>query len=475
MPTMPTSRAALALLALSLSASLNAQQAAPAPGGAEPSGPTAAAQNAAAKQSGLVPSEDAGQLEAESRQAYQDGEYLRFYIANMKLHNMLPYVPQYMYNIVRACALLEKHNTAYHYMLKMQQQGLSYDFNETEDSRSIRKTQAYDYINNLMIEAGQPAGDGTVAMTLAGNPADFRAMAWDGSRDRLLVGTLSEGKVLAVDADGNSEVVLQADSDNGLWSVNGLAVDERRNRLWVASSSTPRFTARSETVGNRSALFEFELGSLALVARHDLPADEFYHDLGGLSVSDDGHVYVVDTMMPMIYRKRPQQAGLEPFVASRGLVAFTDVAVTPDNRRLYASDPVTGIFTVDLAAESASMLSGPETLNLAGIQSLDYVAGKLFVVQAGISPERVLRLELEADGLAVATVIPMAIALDAFDRPGAGTVAGGDIYYFANAGAREGAAGSVVMRTRLDAGNATKSMDVKDLQKLLKPQEQQGP
>jgi hypothetical protein len=472
MPTKSTAGAALALLALSLSASLNAQQAAPAPGGAEPSRQTAAAQNAATQQSGLLPSEEAGKLEAESRQAYEDGEYLRFYIANMKLHKMLPYVPQYMYNIVRACALLEKPNTAYHYMLKMQQQGLAYNFNETEDSQNIRNTQAYDYINNMMIEAGNPAGDGTVAMTLAGDPADFQAIAWDASRDRLLVGTLNEGTVLAADANGNSEVMLQADSENGLWSVNGLAVDPGNNRLWVSSSSTPRFAAHSDADGNRNALFEFELDSLGLVARHDLPNDTLYHELGGISVSDDGHVYVVDNVMPVIYRKRPQQAGLEPFVGSRGLVAFTDVAVTPDNSRLYASDPATGIFTVDLTAESATMVSGPETLNLAGIQSLEYVDDKLFIVQAGFRPERVMRLELEPNRLAVANVVPMAIALEAFDWPGAGTVADTDIYYFANAGAGEGAAGSVIMRTRLDAGSATNAIDIEDLQNMLKPQDQ---
>jgi sugar lactone lactonase YvrE len=356
-------------------------------------------------------------------------------------------------------------------MHKMQQQGLSYDFNQTEDSQNIRDTQAYDYINNLMIEAGKPGGDGAIAMTLPGDPAEYRAMAWDKSRDRLLVGTVSKGQVLAVDADGGTEVLLQADSENGLWSVNGLAVDHGRGRLWVSSAATPEFAAYTESDGNRNALFEFDLETLTPLVRHDLPPDGFYHELGGVAVTDDGHVYVVDTVTPVIYWKAPQRAGLEPFVASKELVAFTDVAVTPDNSLIFASDPVMGIFIVDPSAQSAAMLSGPETLNLGGIQSVEYVDGNLFIVQAGIQPERLVRLALDANGFAVTDVVPMAVALEAFDRPGAGTVTENDYYYFANPGSGEAAPGSVVMRTRLDAGNALKSLDIQDLQEALKPRE----
>lgn len=86
MPKLNTTGATLALLALSLSASLCARQTAPPAPASSPGG--AAAQGQAAR-----PAEDPGSLEAESRQAYADGDYLRFYIANMKLHNRFPYVP----------------------------------------------------------------------------------------------------------------------------------------------------------------------------------------------------------------------------------------------------------------------------------------------------------------------------------------------------------------------------------------------
>ena len=98
-----------------------------------------------------------------------------------------------------------------------------------------------------MIEAGKPAGEATPAFELAGAPTDFQAITWDDSRRKFLVGTAAKGTVLAVAADGSSEVLLQANADNGMWSVNGLAADPEHNRLWISSAATKRFSGYSPT------------------------------------------------------------------------------------------------------------------------------------------------------------------------------------------------------------------------------------
>ena len=125
------------------------------------------------------------ELEQQSEESYAAGKWVEFYVANMKLNQLHPYEIGYMVNIIRACALLDRKSTAYHYMLKMQQQGQSFDFNSIPDTLQIRDTEAYEYINNLLIEASKSAGVGTVAFSLPGDPADFRAIAWDQSRNSL--------------------------------------------------------------------------------------------------------------------------------------------------------------------------------------------------------------------------------------------------------------------------------------------------
>ena len=137
-------------------------------------------------------------LQARSNKAYEEGNWVQLYATNMQLHQQRPWVPEYLYNIVIAAAQLDRRSTAYHYMMQMQQQGLSYDFNQTEDTLKIRGTEAYNYINQLMVDAGQAAGDGEVIFSLKGQPGDFSDIAWDASRERFLLGTRREGKLLAV-------------------------------------------------------------------------------------------------------------------------------------------------------------------------------------------------------------------------------------------------------------------------------------
>ena len=411
-------------------------------------------------------------LQKQSEEAYAAGKWVAFYIANMKLSEMRPYEPDYMVNIVRACALLDRKSTAYHYMLKMQQQGMTYDFNSTEDTLQIRDTEAYEYINQMLVDAGKTSGVGTVAFTMAGNPADFRAIAWDESRDRFLVGTMSEGTVIAVSADGEAEELLKADDENGLWSISGLAVDVKNKRLWISSAATPLFARFSPADTNHGAVFELDLETLEIVGRYNLPVDGLKQEPGSLAITDDGHVYVINRAAPIIYRKTPEGDRLEAFFASPNLLALRDIAVVPDNSRVFVSDTHKGILAIDPIAQQAALLSGPENMNLGGIESVEYKNGMLFVVQGGFEPQRLIRLELDASGAAVQSVAPMAIALEGFNQPGFGTLQGESLYYFANNGADD-EEGAIVMSTPLDAGVEAAPPDMAQFGEAIKAHQQQ--
>ena len=416
--------------------------------------------------------EEISMLQKESEEAYTEGKWLAFYIANMKLSKLRPYEPEYMVNIIRACALLDRKSTAYHYMLKMQQQGMTYDFNSTEDTLKIRDTEAYTFINNTLVTAGEAAGTGTVAFTLPGNPSEFRAIAWDESRDRFLVGTMREGAVMAVSMDGKAEVLLQSNEENGIWSISGLAVDVERNRLWISSASTPLFAGFSPDEANLGALFELDLETMELLGRYNVPADGLRHEPGSLAVTDDGDVYVINRAAPIVYRKTPEGNQLEAFFASPELLALRDIAVVPDSSRFFVSDAYKGILVVVPIREQAEFVSGPETMNFGGIEGIEYENGMLFLVQGGFEPQRVIRLELDDRLAVVQSITPMAIALDEFNQPGIGTLQGGNLSYFANGGA-EDTADVIVMSTPLDAGAEVAPPGSTEVKRAMEAEQQQ--
>jgi hypothetical protein len=409
--------------------------------------------------------ESVAELEENSRQSYADGNYVRFYVANMKLHELRPYEPRYLENIIAACALVDRKRTAYHYLLQMQRQGFANDLSKNPDTESIRGTEVWTYLNDLMIGAGEPGGTGEVVFTLAAEQSSPVAISWDESRGLFLVGTETNGEVIAVSEDGSTQVLIEANSKNGLWAIRGLFVDAENNRLWVSSAAVPVFSAFEVTEKGRGALIEFDLKTLELKGRFNVPMNGQNHELGPIAVSGNGDIYVADLAHPVVFRKTAKGDRLEPFVGNNDLVGIRDLAVSLDNGKLYIADSAMGILVVDPAEQTSAMLGSPEDLNLGAISGLFYNEGKLIMIQNGFQPQRIMRLELDANGTTVTEVVPLATSLADFDRPALGTIKGDDVYYFANPGENQAVN---VMKTQLNPESAIDSPEERRMKEYIK-------
>ncbi len=93
-----------------------------------------------------------------ANEAYVAKNYVVFRDAMAKVHALRPNNSNYMYQLVIAHSLLDDKRSAYDLMVRMQQQGLAYDFSTTENTKNIRGTEVFDYINDMMIMAGEPVG-----------------------------------------------------------------------------------------------------------------------------------------------------------------------------------------------------------------------------------------------------------------------------------------------------------------------------
>lgn len=394
---------------------------------------------------------DVAGLEAMAQQAIEEDNGLRLLQTTILLRRQEPYDPENLVNMVRAYAMMERPTSAYNYMLQMQQQGLSYDFDSLEETINLQGTEVYDYVNDLLIRAGNPAGEAEPVFDLNSKHALPRAIAWDASRERFLVGTAEKGELLAVDDSGKTKRLLSADADNGLWAIMGIAVDAENNRLWISSAAVPQFEGFSNEDVGKSGLFAFELDSLE-------PAGEYFpdpaqgpHAFGSIVVTPAGDVFVADRETAVLYRKSADAEVFAPFLADKELNGFTDMAVSPTGSRIYLADAAHGVLVIDPENEGAAMLGGPDTLNLGGISGLFHTGTDLIIVQSGINPQRLMSLQLDPSGGSVEDVRPMAIALEWFDGPSVGTIRGDSVYYYANALADGDDV--TVLRTPLDAGD----------------------
>ena len=420
---------------------------------------------------GQAQAESVPALLAKANQAYANKNYEALVAALERIHVMRPYNSEYMYRLVLAYALLDDKSKAYDLMLRMQQQGLAYDFMASEDSRNVRGTEVFEYVNNLMQLAAEPFGESEIAFNIQDAGVLPSSLAWDPTRQRFLVGTIATGQVLAVDDSGQVEELIKADADNGMWAVIDVLVDEQRDRLWVTSAAIPAFAGFGVADKGRSSLFEFELESLKLVQSYAVPVDGRPHALGSMAMGPDGTVFIADRALPAIYVKLPVEKKITPFVFSREMVSQRGIAMQPDGRIMYVADRELGILVVDLVRKRAAKLAVPETLNVGGIDELLLWNNHLIIVQNGISPQRVMRLALHASGTRVESVAPLAVAQPEFNFPSFGTLRGDDLFFFANSGMASSGEGRPVAVLRT-AVNATADLVSPEMELFLEQQRQ---
>ncbi len=372
------------------------------------------------------------ELRQQLNEAYASEDYQGFYQAATRLHEMRPNNAEYMYQLVLANALLNNRSGAYDMMLQMQQQGLSYDFDQAADTESIRDTEVYDYVAELLRLQGDPMGFAEVTASLSADTWIPTGMAWDESRSATLIGTAHKGQVLAVSEEGEVTELINAGQFSGMWGVFGVLADPGRNRLWVTTAANSRFEGFDKTDAGRSALFELKLDSLEFVKRYPVPVDGRPHRLGQLTQTPNGDLFLVDGVLPIVYRLPQGADRMAPYMAAAELVSLRGITHSSDGNMLYVADYELGIAVIDLVNKTVSKLQAPPTLNLGGIEGMAYWEGHLVIIQNNNQPQRIMRLQLDDTGKTVAQIAPVAVALPVFDYPSYGVMLGDRLRFLAN-------------------------------------------
>ena len=235
-----------------------------------------------------------------------------------------------------------------------------------------------------VVDTDATPGDPTGAARAVPDPADWpHGLAYDPLTSRLLVSTLTTGRVLAFEPDGT--VTLLHDGGPA-WEVWGLDADPGRRRLYACA----------HYVGGGIAswhLWHFDLDTGARLAEADLSdirADAACRDV---AVAPDGHVWMTDREGAQLYRYTPLTTTLQPGAVVAPLASDTrgghGLDITPDGRfALVARSIPAGIVRVDLRDPSYNgevRLDGD--LGLAGgrgLQGASWWQGALWVAAQGV-------------------------------------------------------------------------------------------
>jgi sugar lactone lactonase YvrE len=172
-------------------------------------------------------------------------------------------------------------------------------------------------------------------------------------------------------------------------SAIGINLDDRRNRVLVASSNaTAGNVARlvSYNRDNGQLNFNVDLGALTTTPRH------FANDV---AVDDQGNAYVTDSFAPYIYKVNPQGVAsiflTDPqFAAAPGGFGLNGIVFHPDGYLLVARTDNGTLFKVPVAAPATFTRVTTTGIDFTGADGL--LLQNNNTLQAVVSGNRVIRL-----------------------------------------------------------------------------------
>jgi hypothetical protein len=262
-------------------------------------------------------------------------------------------------------------------------------------------------------------------------------IAFDPGSGRVFVSSVRQRKVVVIEPDGRVADFVGPDH-RVLNAVFGMTVDTARGLLWIASSATPEQLGATDDVVAASAILGVDLQS-GLIRERWVPADTTPHLLGDVVLAPDGSVWATDSRSPALYRFTPGSVlrgggTLQRFAALAELGSPQGLAFSSDGAIAWIADWTTGLYRLDVATGVVEPVASPPALFTLGIDGLYRVGPRrLVAIQNGISPARVVALDLDAAGRRVLALSVLDRHLPVAEEPTLGVLVPGGLLYVANA------------------------------------------
>jgi len=250
---------------------------------------------------------------------------------------------------------------------------------------------------------------------------------YDARTRRFYISTVLGKQVLALDLTGHATVFAESPDK---WPMLALKVDSRRRLLWATEVALNGFASVPAADWGKSTVLIYDLGSGKLLHRVEGPPNSALSDM---TLDRGGDAFISDGDQGGIYRVSAASQRIER-VDGGDFISPQTPAVLPDGRHLLVPDYVRGLGALDLATKRVTWIPMEGAHALSGIDGLYLAGAAAIATQNGVSPERVVRFELNNARTRVISESTIERRTTTLGDPTHGVIVGRHFYYIANSG-----------------------------------------
>ena len=319
--------------------------------------------------------------------------------------------PRYLLSMATVEARLGHKDEALKWIEKYVATGLSFDPSRDEDLKALMSAGTGMNIAALMKERSLPVTNAEFVCELPQANTMPEDIAYLKSSDAKSAGSFYVSSIqhhtvyrVSLPKAGSRQCAMEElplPPDAKRWPTLALSADPTRNVLWVAASAMPGFSGIAKEDEGKAVLLEIDPTSGKVLHRFD-PKTTGPAVLGDMCVTDQGAVYVTDSVGGGVYRLQGdlQTAKLEKI--ADGLFSPQTPVLSRDGKRLFVADYTMGIAVIDLPAVGVALnpsaklnyLPHPENVAVVGLDGLYRSGDSLIGIQNGTQPERILRFQM---------------------------------------------------------------------------------
>lgn len=369
-------------------------------------------------------------LERQAVEFYKSKDYGKF-LENIKpASDLRPNHSRLLYNLAVAYALNNKPQDALAILERLAAMDLFFAVEKDDDFKSLFDLAQFKTIQSRFALNQKAVGKSEKAFTITQKDLITEGIAYDSATKRFFVSSIHRRKIVAIDERGKvSDFSSEAD---GLWSVSGMRVDEKRKILWVTTTAFPQMQDFQKADDGKSGIFKYDLRSGKLLKKYLLSNESAKHALGDLIVAKNGDVFASDSVSPNIYRIAAGKDELEIFLTSENFASLQGLAFSPDEKTLFAADYSKGIFKISMPDKKISQITVDANTNPIGIDGIYFHNGNLIAIQNGFRPHRIARFALNKEFSAITKSETLEANHTDFNEPTLGVKVGNNFYYIAN-------------------------------------------